>query len=89
MYNDTEAGEGITNLPRAIGLGLNIRGFLVRHYRHMRDDFLRDVGGWLASGKLQYRETVMEGIDAAPQAFLGLFSGANVGKMVVRVGDES
>jgi NADPH-dependent curcumin reductase CurA len=87
MYNDTEAAPGPTNLPRAIGLGLNIRGFLVRHYRHMRDDFLRDVGGWLADGTLTYRETVYEGIESASDAFIGLFTGANIGKMVVRIGD--
>ena len=89
MYNDTEAAPGPTNLPRAIGLGLNIRGFLVRHYRHMREDFLRDVSGWLADGQLTYRETIYEGIESAPDAFIGLFTGANIGKMVVRLDDES
>jgi NADPH-dependent curcumin reductase CurA len=85
MYNDTDASPGPTNLPRAIGLGLNIRGFLVRHYRHMRADFMRDVAGWLASGRLTYRETFYDGIDSAPDAFIGLFTGANTGKMVVRL----
>jgi hypothetical protein len=85
MYNDEEAAPGPTNLPRAIGLGLNIKGFLVRHYNHMRDDFLRDMSGWLADGSITYRETVYEGIESAPEAFIGLFTGANVGKMVVRL----
>jgi NADPH-dependent curcumin reductase CurA len=85
MYNDTEPAPGPTNLVRTIGLGINMRGFLVRHYRHMRDDFLRDVGGWLADGQLTYRETVYEGIEAASDAFIGLFTGANIGKMVVRL----
>lgn len=88
MYNDTEPAPGPTNLARAIGLGLNIRGFLVRHYQHMRNDFLRDVGGWLADGQLTYRETVYEGIESTPDAFIGLFTGANIGKMVVRL-DEA
>lgn len=88
MYNDTEPAPGPSNLPRAIGLGLNIRGFLVRHYAHMRKDFLRDVGTWLADGRLTYRETVYEGIESAPDAFIGLFEGANVGKMVVRLEGE-
>ncbi len=87
MYNDTEPTPGPTNLPRAIGLGLNLKGFLVRHYRHMRDDFLRDMSAWLADGSVTYRETVYEGIDEAPEAFMGLFTGANLGKMVVRVGE--
>ena len=89
MYNDTDAAPGPTNLPRAIGMGLTIRGFLVRHYRHMRDDFLRDMAGWLADGRVTYRETVFEGIDSAPEAFVGLFTGANIGKMVVRIEDAS
>jgi hypothetical protein len=87
MYNDTEPAPGPTNLARAIGMGLNIRGFLVRHYSHMRDDFLRDMSGWLADGSIMYRETVFEGIESAPEAFIGLFTGANIGKMVVRVGE--
>jgi len=89
MYNDTEPAPGPTNLARAIGMGLNIRGFLVRHYGHMRDDFLRDMSGWLADGRITYRETVFEGIESAPEAFIGLFTGANIGKMVVRVGDAA
>jgi NADPH-dependent curcumin reductase CurA len=88
MYNDEEPPPGPTNLPRAIGLGLTIKGFLVRHYSHMRDDFLRDMGAWLADGRVKYRETVYEGIERAPEAFMGLFTGANVGKMVVRVGED-
>ena len=87
MYNDTEPAPGPTNLARAIGMGLNIRGFLVRHYSHMRDDFLRDMSGWLAGGHIVQRETVYEGIESAPEAFIGLFTGANMGKMVVQVGD--
>jgi len=88
MYNDeAPTGVGITNMPRAAGLGLNFRGFLTRHYEHMRGDFLRDVGAWLSAGRISYRETVSEGIDSAPAAFIGLFTGANIGKAVVRVGE--
>jgi NADPH-dependent curcumin reductase CurA len=87
MYNDTDVAPGPANLPRMIGLGLNMRGFLVRHYRHMKGDFHKDVGGWIADGKLTYRETVYEGIESAPDAFIGLFTGANIGKMIVRLED--
>jgi NADPH-dependent curcumin reductase CurA len=89
MYNDTEPAPGPTNLPRAIGLGLNIRGFLVRHYAHMRADFMRDMVQWLDEGRVTYRETVLEGIESAPEAFLGLFTGANIGKMIVKLGNEA
>lgn len=87
-YNETESVPGPRNLSgRAISFGLNIRGFLVRHYAHMRADFLRDMRAWLAAGRITYRETIREGIESAPEAFLGLFTGANIGKMVVRIAE--
>lgn len=86
VYNDEDPVPGPTNLPRLIGVGGTIRGFLVRHFAHMRDDFMRDMSAWVRSGRVKYRETVYEGIESAPEAFLGLFTGANTGKMVVRVG---
>ena len=87
MYNASEPTPGPTNLPRAIGLGLSIRGFLVSHYGDMQEDFMRDMSSWLASGRLTYRETVMEGIESSPDALIGLFTGANTGKMVVRLSE--
>ena len=48
-------------------------------------EFVREVGGMIADGRMTSRETVHDGLDAAPDAFLGLFSGGNVGKMLVRV----
>jgi NADPH-dependent curcumin reductase CurA len=87
-YNETEPAPGPRNLSaRAISFGLNIRGFLVRHYAHMRADFLRDMSSWLAAGRITYRETIRDGIESAPEAFIGLFSGDNVGKMVVRIAE--
>jgi NADPH-dependent curcumin reductase CurA len=87
LYNATNARPGPSNLARSIGMGLTLRGFLVRHFAHMRDEFLRDMSGWLASGRIKYRETVVNGIENAAEAFIGLFQGANVGKMVVRLHD--
>ena len=46
---------------------------------------MRDMGQWLADGSLTYRETVLDGIESAPEAFIGLFTGANTGKMIVRL----
>ena len=51
----------------------------------MRSDFVNDVSGWIKSGELKYHETVLEGIDNAPNAFIGLFTGANDGKMLVKL----
>jgi NADPH-dependent curcumin reductase CurA len=84
-YNDTEPRPGPVNLSMAIGLGLNFRGFIVNHYNDCRDDFIRDVSGWIKEGKVKYDETILEGIDQAPLAFEGLFTGANLGKMLVKL----
>jgi NADPH-dependent curcumin reductase CurA len=55
---------------------------------HLRDDFLRDVGGWIGSGQLKYREDIVEGIENAVGAFQGLLRGENFGKLLVRVSDD-
>lgn len=90
MYNATEPPPGPRNLPRAIGMGLTLRGFLVGHFPELAEDFRRDMESWVESGEVKYRETVFEGIERAPEAFIGLFTGANIGKMVVRLdgGDD-
>ncbi len=51
----------------------------------MRDDFVREVGGWLADGTIKAEETIMKGIESAGAAFIGLLAGANTGKMVVEL----
>lgn len=85
MYNNTAPTPGPNNLTLAIGKRLNLRGFIVSDHADMRDDFVREVGGWLADGTIKQEETVMHGIDNAPAAFIGLLSGANTGKMVVEL----
>ena len=91
-YNDTEPPPGPNQVPRVLGLALvrrlTLRGFLVFDHADREADFLRDVGGWVRDGSIRYREDVVEGIENAPAAFLGLFSGANFGKLLVRVGDD-
>ncbi len=87
QYNATEPVPGPSNLVMAIGLGLTLRGFIVSHFDYMADDFRRDMTRWVNDGEISYRETVYDGIDKAPDAFIGLFTGANVGKMIVRLGD--
>jgi NADPH-dependent curcumin reductase CurA len=50
--------------------------------------FYADMGQWISQGKIKWQETVVDGIENAPKAFLGLFTGANVGKMLVRLGPD-
>jgi len=87
QYNATEAVPGPSNLVMAIGLGLTLRGFIVSHYDYMADDFRRDMAAWVNDGRIRYQETIYDGIDKAPDAFIGLFTGANVGKMIVKLAD--
>jgi NADPH-dependent curcumin reductase CurA len=64
---------------------ITMRGFLVRDHGHRSKDFHRDVVAWLADGRLRERETIVEGLERMPEAFIGLFRGENIGKMVVAV----
>jgi hypothetical protein len=88
-YNDTELPSGPNQVPRLLGLTLvrrlTIRGFLVFDHADREETFLRDVGRWVRDGSITYREDIVEGIESAPAAFLRLFSGANFGKLLVRV----
>jgi NADPH-dependent curcumin reductase CurA len=85
QYNATEPPPGPRNLALAIGKRLTLRGFIVNDHGDRMDDFLAEVGGWLREGRLRYDETVVDGIEAAPQAFIDLLNGGNTGKMLVRL----
>jgi NADPH-dependent curcumin reductase CurA len=83
VYNNTEPAPGPNNLAMAIGKQLTLRGFIVSSYDSMREEFIAEVGGWLRDGSLRNDETIVEGIDNAGDAFIGLLAGANTGKMIV------
>jgi NADPH-dependent curcumin reductase CurA len=68
-----------------IAARIRLQGFLVLDYQARMDEFYRDMAGWLKSGAVRSRETVVEGLEQTPDAFLGLFKGANVGKMLVKL----
>ena len=70
---------------RMIAMRITMRGFLYGDYVSRLDEFHRDMAEWVASGKVKAHETVFEGLDKTADAFLGLFTGANTGKMLVRV----
>jgi len=66
-----------------------MQGFIIfEDYGHRYGEFLDVVGPWVAAGELHYREDVVEGLENAPEAFIGMFDGRNFGKLVVRVGPD-
>ena len=84
-YNATEPPAAPRNLTQIVAKRLRIQGLLVRDHGHLQEQFLADVAPLVTGGRLTAEETVVEGIENAVDAFLGMLSGRNTGKMVVRV----
>ena len=82
-YNKGEP-TSLRFIMRIVAARIQLKGFIVFDFQSRMGEFYRDMGQWLASGAVKSRETVVEGLEQTPQAFLGLFSGANTGKMLVR-----
>jgi NADPH-dependent curcumin reductase CurA len=76
---------GPRNLVLAVSKRLTLRGFIITDHQDRLPAMLTDVTGWLRSGELRFTETVVDGLDQAPAAFLSLLSGGNTGKMIVRL----
>jgi NADPH-dependent curcumin reductase CurA len=84
QYNATNPVAG-PDMFTVLRKRLLVRGFIVSDFAARQGDFLRDAGAWLRDGKLKYREDIVDGLEKAPQAFLGLLEGRNFGKLVVKV----
>jgi NADPH-dependent curcumin reductase CurA len=85
-YNDVEASPGPRNMFLVVTKRLRLQGFIISDHYDRYDEFLREATEWVREGRLAYRETVVDGIENAPKAFLGLLRGENIGKMLVKVG---
>ena len=72
-------------IQRIIAARIQLKGFIIFDYFARMAEFYGEMGPWIANGTVKSRETVVEGLDAMPDAFLGLFEGANVGKMLVKL----
>lgn len=77
--------DGIGNLFLAIRKQLRLQGFLISAHSEHLQDFYRDMGKWISEGHIRWKETILDGIENAPKAFIGLFKGENMGKMLVRL----
>jgi NADPH-dependent curcumin reductase CurA len=88
-YNNFGAiSAPVTTLSNMIYNRLTMRGFVYYEFEALRAQFLADMKGWLEAGRMQYRSTVLHGIEQAPAALIGLFSGTNTGKMLVQLARE-
>src|SRR6202790_4041420 len=82
-YNNFGAvSEPVTTLSNIIYNRVTMRGFVFYEFEAKRAQFLKDMKGWIKEGRLKYRTTILHGIEQAPTALIGLFTGANTGKMV-------
>lgn len=87
-YNSTTQPRGPHNIINILSRRLRMQGFIVSDHFHLMGEFRKDMGEWIKAGKMKWHETVFEGIENAPRAFLGLFKGDNLGKMLVKIGPD-
>ncbi len=83
-YND-ENPAGLKNMMRIVRARIRLQGFIIFDYSHRISEFHEAMGGWMAEGRIRSDETVRQGLEQTPAAFLGLFSGGNSGKMLVQL----
>jgi NADPH-dependent curcumin reductase CurA len=88
QYNDTKPRPGPSNIIQAVGKSLKLQGFIVSNHLDVVPAFYAEMGKLIKAGKMKWQETVEEGIENAPKAFLKLFSGGNTGKMLVKIGPD-
>ena len=88
QYNMSTPPPGPANIRNMVGNRVLMQGFIISDHMNRYPEFLAEVGGWLNAGRVKYEETIIDGLDRAVTAFLGLFAGDNTGKMIVRLGPE-
>lgn len=88
-----EEASGPDRLPATmrdiLSKSLTVRGFIQREFADQRPDFYRDMAAWIREGRVRYREDIVDGLEKAPDAFIGLLQGRNFGKLVIRVSPEA
>lgn len=86
QYNETGKPTGPSNIILAVGKSLRLEGFIVSNHYDLYPAFVKDMAEWIGAGKLKWKETVEVGVERAPDAFIKLFNGENLGKMLVKLG---
>jgi NADPH-dependent curcumin reductase CurA len=87
-YNDAAPSPGPRNMFMVVTKRLRMQGYIITDHFDRFGEFAREAAEWVRDGRLRYRETIVDGIENAPRAFLGLFHGENIGKMLVKVGPD-
>ncbi|MDN3667288.1 NADP-dependent oxidoreductase [Algibacter miyuki] len=85
VYNETELPKSVSVQPFLVKNSALMQGFIVSNYAEKFPEAMKHLSGWLAEGKLTYSETIVEGFDNIPNAFIDLFEGKNKGKMIVKI----
>jgi NADPH-dependent curcumin reductase CurA len=85
QYNAEGERYGVKNTRLIFDKSLRLQGFLVSQYRDRWDQGRAELEALLASGALRYRETIANGIESAPEAFIGMLNGRNLGKQLVNL----
>ncbi|HQT91039.1 MAG TPA: NADP-dependent oxidoreductase, partial [Candidatus Kryptobacter bacterium] len=85
LYNETQIPTGPRIQPQLLTHSALMQGFIIRNYAARFDEGMRQLAVWLNEKKLKYAESVVEGLENAPKAFIGLFAGENLGKQLVKV----
>ncbi len=85
IYNDEAPAPGPRNMAYVVGKRIKMQGFIVIDFMDMREQFFKEMTEWVLGGRIKSEETVENGIANAPKAFLNLFTGANTGKMLVKL----
>jgi len=85
MYNSDKPSIGPRPQPFLLVKSAMMKGFIITQYMNRFGEGVMQLAQWLTSGKLKHAETIVEGFDNTPSAFIGLFSGENLGKQIVKV----
>jgi NADPH:quinone reductase len=85
MYNSTEPDAGLRPQPFLIVHKALMKGFIITQYANRFAEGIAQLAQWFMSGKLKHAETIVEGFENTPKAFIGLFSGENLGKQIVKI----
>jgi NADPH-dependent curcumin reductase CurA len=89
QYESPDPQPGPTNLFQIVANNLTVRGFRASAYLHRQPEATQQLGAWLKDGRLVYKETIVDGLERAPEALIRMITGDTVGKTLVRVAEPT